>query len=82
MGRRGGLAAGEAPRMCTISGLKHVRQQHFGRYHVHGSNHEGRLFFGIWSLVFPVLMSVKDLVVGWASYVLVFASGCVALLCL
>lgn len=47
---------------------------------MHGSNHEGRVFSGIRSLVFPMLISVKDLVVGWASCI--FASMCVALLCL
>ena len=47
---------------------------------MHGSNHEGRVFSGIRSLVLRALTSVKDLVVGWASDV--YASGCVALLCL
>lgn len=43
-----------------------------------GSSHEEMVLLGVWSLILPLLIRVKQWVVVWATTV--FASACVALL--
>ena len=42
---------------------------------MHGSNHEGMVLSGVRSLMLPVLIRVKQQVMGWTSSV--FASKCI-----
>lgn len=52
---------------------------HLGRWHVHGSSHDGLVLSGVRLLVLPAFFIVKHFVVVWANKM--FGNACVALLC-
>jgi len=79
-GENGGLAMGVVPRMHSISGRSLAGHLQRGRKQEHGRSHDGMVFSGVRSLIFPAFMSVKHLVVGCAISVLAIAWT--ALLCL
>jgi hypothetical protein len=65
-----------ALRTHNIFGHNLVGHLHLG---MHGSDHDGMVLLGVWSFILPVLICVKQFVVGMAFSVL--ASTCIALLC-
>jgi hypothetical protein len=70
--------------MHKMSSLRRARQMQCGRWHVHGSSHDGLVMSMIRSMCFLAFIDVKHLVVVWANSLFansLFANACVDLLC-
>lgn len=50
----GGLDVGGAPHIHSIFGHSQAWHLHFGRSHMHGSNHEGTVLLDVWFVVLPM----------------------------